>query len=104
MTTTVNKLHSAQAALARARQNNQTIKNGLVGTLAATAGGAVGAAVAKYLPQVVPGEGAGDTASVMFVDIVVTGLALTSGDTNWMAFAYGMHGYFAGNTAELILP
>lgn len=104
MSSTAEKLESARAALQRARSHNTHIKQGIYGTVAATAGGLIGAAVNKYLPQLVPGDGAADTASVMLVDIATQGLCVVSGDPTWMAFANGMHGYLSGKTAEIILP
>jgi hypothetical protein len=79
------------------------MEHGLIGTVAASAGGIGGAVVKRYLPGLVPGEAA-DTAAVVLSDVVITGLALWTGSPGWMAFAYGMNGYMAGTTFEQVLP
>lgn len=93
----------ARALVARARHERDSIKDGLIGQVAAMGGGLAGAVIKKYVPQIVPGQAA-DVIVVLLTDVLIAGLSVWSGSPGFMSFANGTTGFMTGSTAESILP
>jgi len=66
-------------------------------------GGAVGAVIKKYVPQIVPGTAA-DVVVVLLTDVLISGLCVWSGSPGLMSFANGVNGFMTGSAVETVLP
>ncbi len=97
------KLESANAALARLRTHDKTIKQGLAGVGLSSLGGGLAALVQKYSP-LLWNSPAGDEGILLLTDLAASAGALWSGESGWIALAQGYNGFVSGSSLLKILP
>lgn len=92
-----------KASMAARRAREAGYSSRASGKLAAAAGGALGAALYKYVPAVVPGTAA-DNAAVALVVFALDAYAVSSRSSTVNSMAEGLTGYVVGQQVESILP
>lgn len=100
---TLATVQSLRASLASARRANQETEDRAIGVAVGHLGGALGAAMKKYIPAIIPGDAA-DHPAVLVASLALDVAAVMADDTWPTYLAAGVGGYLTGTATEKILP